>query len=644
MSIRNKLLLTLGILISLTLGIVIYTLLSLGTQEADGEVINIAGRQRMLTQKMTKESILLLKNINENQSQKSLRDTHALFEKSHNALLNGNREMNIPATIDSQVLTQLKRVDQIWQTFSTNIQIIMNQPQSAQAEKAFNYVSENNLLLLKEMNKAVGLYTINSKSKIDTLKIGLVIAFLLFFFITIMAYVILIEKQIVASIQQINQSTALVAKGNLQVRYQIERQDDLGNMAQNLNGFIEKLESVITTIIRQSSTQANSAKRLAEISSQISTNATSVKTEVQGISSSSEIMTRNVESVASSSEQIAQNMSTITATVEELSANINTVASSTEETNANIAGLKQNLEQISSEIQKVCINTDKAVESLQEVNKSSQEASRISVEASQSAQETIQVMDGLQTSSNKIGNLVKMIESIAAQTNMLALNATIEAASAGEAGKGFAVVAAEVKELAQQTSDANNEIAKNVEEIATQTETAVKQVGSVGNVTKRLSDINSNIVGTVQEQTNAIKEIADAVELIASSAQDSSLNMREASIGLKEVSRATVESSGVAQSSAQSVRSGADEVKKIANDTHEFAREVQANNGRIQKIQGTIEEVDISLEQIAQSAKELSEIGNELKELVSFFQVLHNEDEPSVVSQPNQKHVPLLHS
>lgn len=644
MSIRKKLLLTLGILMSLTLGIVVYTLLSLGTQEVDGEVINIAGRQRMLTQKMTKESMLLLRSINVNQTQKNLRNTHDLFEKSHNALLNGNREMNIPATTDSQILTQLRRVDQIWQSFSTNMQIIMDQPQSAQAKNAFNHVSENNFLLLQEMNKVVGLYTVNSKSKMDTLKVGLVIGFLLFFFVTIVAYVILIERQIVASIQQINQNTAQVAKGNLLVRYSIQRQDELGNMAQNLNQFIEKLESIITTIMRKSSTQVHSVQRLAEISSQISAHANSVKEEVHGISNSSEVMTHNIESVASSSEQIAQNMSTITVTVEQLSADINTVASSTEETNANIAGLQYNLEQISSEIQKVSTSTDKAVESLQEVNKSSQEASRISVEASQSAQDTIQVMDGLQNSSNKIGNLVKMIESIAAQTNMLALNATIEAASAGEAGKGFAVVAAEVKELAQQTSDANNEIAKNVEEIASQTETAVKQVGSVGQVTQRLSDINSNIVGAVQEQTSVIKEIANTVELIASSAHDSSLNMQEASIGLQEVSRATVEASGVAQSSAKNVRIGTDEVKKIAQDTGVFSQEVQANNDRIQKIQSTIEDSNLSLEQIVQSSEELLQNAYDLKQLVDFFQVLQNEDEPSTVPQPNQKHVPMIHS
>jgi methyl-accepting chemotaxis protein len=95
--------------------------------------------------------------------------------------------------------------------------------------------------------------------------------------------------------------------------------------------------------------------------------------------------------------------------------------------------------------------------SLVKIAKNAQDGMNISSDANTSAQETLNTMSQLEETAKKIGRVVKLIDSIAGQTNMLALNATIEAASAGEAGKGFAVVAGEIKELAQQTTLNQNE-------------------------------------------------------------------------------------------------------------------------------------------------------------------------------------------
>ncbi len=114
----------------------------------------------------------------------------------------------------------------------------------------------------------------------------------------------------------------------------------------------------------------------------------------------------------------------------------------------------------------------------------------------------------LGTSSAEIGNVVKVITSIAEQTNLLALNATIEAARAGEAGKGFAVVANEVKELAQETARATEDIARRVEAIQADTGGAVAAIGEISTIITSINDYQLTIASAVEEQTATTNEMA----------------------------------------------------------------------------------------------------------------------------------------
>lgn len=118
------------------------------------------------------------------------------------------------------------------------------------------------------------------------------------------------------------------------------------------------------------------------------------------------------------------------------------------------------------------------------------------------------VVEGLSAATGSIGEIVKLIDDIAAQTNLLALNATIEAARAGEAGKGFAVVANEVKSLANQTARATQDIGRQIGDIRTATAEAVAIIAEIGQTIGRISAASLAISGAVDQQGNATRNIA----------------------------------------------------------------------------------------------------------------------------------------
>jgi methyl-accepting chemotaxis protein len=158
------------------------------------------------------------------------------------------------------------------------------------------------------------------------------------------------------------------------------------------------------------------------------------------------------------------------------------------------------------------------------------------------AQNTTRTVGKLGDSSQEIATVIKLINGIAEQTNLLALNATIEAARAGEAGKGFAVVASEVKELAQETARATEDISKRVEAIQADTAGAVQAIGQISTVIAEINDFQATIAAAVEEQTattnemnrnvaeaaNGSRSIAGAITGLAAGAQQTNERVAEA--------------------------------------------------------------------------------------------------------------------
>ena len=255
--------------------------------------------------------------------------------------------------------------------------------------------------------------------------------------------------------------------------------------------------------------------------------------------------------------EIGKTGQTLGSSSEELTATSQQMGANAEETSAQAKVVNAAADEVSKNIQTVATAAEEMGASIKEIAQNANEAAKVGASAVQVTEETNQTVGKLGQSSAEIGEVVKVITSIAEQTNLLALNATIEAARAGEAGKGFAVVANEVKELANQTSKATDDISQKIQAIQSDTENAVSAIDEITQVINKINDYQGTIASAVEEQTATTGEI--------------SRNVTDAARGSSEIANNI---SGVA-TAAESTSQGAVESKTAATELSSMASDLQ---------------------------------------------------------------------
>ena len=275
--------------------------------------------------------------------------------------------------------------------------------------------------------------------------------------------------------------------GDLTARLPEDAADETGEVSRAVNKFIARVQEVIQQMAGAAEKLDGSVQTLSAMTAQMSANAAQTSGQAAAVTRSADDVSRNVSTLSAGSEQM-------TASIREISVN-------------------------ASEAAQVANNA---------------------VTIASTARDTVA---DLSTASTEIGNVVKLITSIAEQTNLLALNATIEAARAGESGKGFAVVAGEVKELAQETAKATDDITHRVAAIQTGTDAAVDSIGTITDIVGRISDFSTTIASAVEEQTATTNEMSRNVTETAEAAGQIAENITQVSAGASSTSEAAGEAS-----------------------------------------------------------------------------------------------------
>ncbi|KUL33412.1 methyl-accepting chemotaxis protein [Actinoplanes awajinensis] len=222
------------------------------------------------------------------------------------------------------------------------------------------------------------------------------------------------------------------------------------------------------------------------------------------------------------------------------------------------AGLAaQSASGVSGNVHTVAAGTDQMGSAISEISRNAGDAAQVASDAVAAARATSATINRLGDSSAQIGDVIATITAIAAQTNLLALNATIEAARAGESGKGFAVVASEVKDLAQETARATEQISQQIAAIQSDTGHAVTAIDEISRIIEQISDYQTTIASAVEQQSATTAEMNRGVSEAAAGATDIAGNIAS----VAHSTAASRAAAGQAARTAQDVETLADELR-----------------------------------------------------------------------------------
>ena len=296
-------------------------------------------------------------------------------------------------------------------------------------------------------------------------------------------------------------------EGDLTARVEIESSDEIGQLAQAFNRFLQKLHDIVSSIAGSSSQLAAASEELSLITADSA---------------------QNLHQQHSATDQVATAVNEMSATVQEVAQNASDAASAATTADDNVQQGRQVVQQTVSAIMDLARDVDNAANVIRELNENS----------------------------DSIGKVLDVIKGIAEQTNLLALNAAIEAARAGEQGRGFAVVADEVRTLASRTQESTQEIQEMIEKLQVGAENAVRVMDDGCNKAGQTVKLAEDAGESLNAITDAVTRISQMNIQIATAAEEQNAVTEEINrnvVNISQISDNTSSAAGQIESSSSTL-------------------------------------------------------------------------------------------
>jgi methyl-accepting chemotaxis protein len=307
-----------------------------------------------------------------------------------------------------------------------------------------------------------------------------------------------VTRRVIKPLHNMRDAMLKVAAGDLTVDTgYVQRQDEIGALAGALETFKQQAVDKLRIEAQERERNVGASARQQAMEAHVGEFETMVRETLQQLGDASNQMRTTSSSLSAVSRQTNERVEVAQRASGEASMSVESVASASEELSA----------------------------SINDISQQAQHAAGIASRAVSQARDTDGTVQGLAKSAGRIGEVVGLINTIAAQTNLLALNATIEAARAGDAGRGFAVVASEVKSLASQTAKATEEISEQIADIQKVAGEAIDAIKSIGGIIGEVNEVATAIAAAVQEQGAATQEISRSTQHAAHGTKNVSDNI-----------------------------------------------------------------------------------------------------------------------